>query len=171
MNNLLDLLHLSKFLSTQILKLSIRSFLQNGLTLENFKIYDNPKIQSKNHYKYIKNYLERNILFFGIENKIFLTINNIDYYPFVLLCGRKGYTILVFELIGNEYKLSSYNYNQQKEYLTSKNFFKQLERIEYWKESNSETSVWGEDFHKCILTILSIKDANYIAKISVIYGN
>ena len=170
-NNLLDLLHLSKFLHGQSIKLSIRSFLQNDLTLEDFKIYDHPIRKSKNHYKYIKNYLERNILFFGTEDNIFLSINNIDYYPFVLLCGSEGYTILVFEKIDNEYKLSSYNYNTQEEYLTQKKFFKELITIERWKEENNKTSVWGENFHKCILSILSIKESNYRAKSSVLYGN
>ena len=119
-NNLLDLLHLSKFLYSNDSRLSIQSFLQNDLTLEDFKMIHNKIRNDNEHYKYIKNYLERNILFFGVKNT--LSINNNDYYPFVLLCGRSGYTILVFEEKEKEnkngkkkyYTLSSYNYVNNK---------------------------------------------------------
>ena len=161
-NNLLDLLHLSKFLYLQNIGFSIRSFTENDFTLEDFKMIYNKIVNDNEHYKYIKNILNRNILFFGVEKT--LSINQNDYYPFVLLCGRSGYTILVFEEIeeindnGNKkkyYTLKSYNYTVNEELLKEKGFFESLHNLEYWKESNERTSLWGKDFHKCIKSILS----------------
>jgi hypothetical protein len=162
-NNLLDLLHLSKFLYSNDSRLSIQSFLQNDLTLEDFKMIHNKIRNDNEHYKYIKNILNRNILFFGVQKKLF--INNNDYYPFVLLCGRSGYTILVFEEIekndnGNVkkyYTLSSYNHTIDNKILKIKGFFYSLNELEYWKKNN-DTSLWGKDFHNCIKSILFVEN-------------
>jgi hypothetical protein len=156
-NNLLDFLNLSKFLHGQHTMLLIQSFLRNDLTLEDFKIDDGQK-----NFKYIKNIFKRNILFFGIDKKI--SLNNIDYYPFVFLCGRDGYTILVFEQKEKEngtktkyYILSSYNSKDDTQYLSKIEFFKYLSFLENYKENNNKTSLWGKDFHNCIKSVLNDK--------------
>lgn len=157
-NNLLDFLNLSKFLHGQKKMLSIESFLQNDLTLEDFKIDDGQK-----NFKYIKNIFKRNILFFGKDNKI--SLNNTDYYPFVFLCGRDGYTILVFEEKQNQtktkyYTLSSYNSKIDTQHLFNIKFYKDLIDLEGYKDTNNNTSLWGKDFHNCIKSVLNDFSSN-----------
>ena len=162
-NNLLDFLNLKNFLNSQNIGFSIRSFTQNDFTLEDFKMIHNKIRNDYEHYKYIKNILNRNILFFGVQKK--LSINNNDYYPFVLLCGRSGYTILVFEEIekndnGNVkkyYTLSSYNHRIDNKILKIKGFFYSLNELKDWKKNN-DTSLWGKDFHNCIKSILFVEN-------------
>ena len=138
---------------------SNKAFTQNDFTLEDFKMNYNRIQQQYESYKFIKNMFKRDILFFGLEKK--LSINGNEYYPFVLLYGRSGYTILVFEEKEKEngkkyYTLSSYNYRTDKQSLIEKGFFSSLYVIEDWKDNNSGTSLWGEDFHNCIKSILRV---------------